>query len=150
MREYPDGLDCVWLATDRNGHLGAFVTGGSGPIPVSATSDSSFPIEDIEAAVCELPQISETRLLVQMKRPDDFIDIAQRGFFVYDWRDVHRTTHDSTHVYEPVAVPLNPITLDALPESIRRLAVDATLRDSAFVEEQALDVMAMLECLSAD
>ncbi|MBS0372852.1 MAG: hypothetical protein JSS57_27060 [Proteobacteria bacterium] len=140
MREYPDGLDCVWLATDRNGHLGAFVTGGSGPIPVSATSDSSFPIEDIEAAVCELPQISETRLLVQMRRPDYFIDIAQRGFFVYDWRDV----------YEPVAVPLNPITLDALPESIRRLAVDATLRDSAFVEEQALDVMAMLECLSAD
>ncbi len=111
-------------------------------------SDASFPIEDVEAAVCELPHVSEIRLLVQMKRPDDFIEIARRGFFVYDWGDIHRTAYESTHSYEPVAVPLNPITLEVLPESIQRLAVNATLPD-VFVEEQPLDVTVMLECNNA-
>lgn len=31
--KYPDGIDCVWIATDRAGHLAAFATGGAGPIP---------------------------------------------------------------------------------------------------------------------
>lgn len=149
-REYPDGLDCVWLAADKNGHLGVFVTGGVGPIPMSALTTSSFPIEDVEAAVCELPQVSEARLLVQMKRPDDFIEMAQRGFFVYDWRDVHRTAHEATHAYESIAVPLSPIAIDALPDPLKRLVMDAILSDSAFVEEQTLNVTAALECRSAE
>ncbi|MGB4066209.1 MAG: hypothetical protein WBK19_20470 [Azonexus sp.] len=148
-REYPDGLDCLWLAADRNGHLGAFVTGGAGPIPTSALSDSSFPIEDVEAAVCELPKISEARLLVPMKRPDDFIEMARRGFFVYDWRDVHRTLRESKHTYEPIAVPLTPLKMNELPEHIRKLATVSTLPDTAFVDELALDVTAVLQCRRA-
>ena len=148
-REYPDGLDCIWLAVDGNGHLGAFVTGGAGPIPTSALSESSFPIEDVEAEVCGLPNISEARLLVPMKRPDDFIEMAQRGFFVYDWRDVHRTLHESKHAYELIAVPLTPLRVNELPDHIWKLATTATLPGLAFVEELALDVEAVLQCRRA-
>lgn len=28
---YPFGIDCVWLASDRNGHVGAFVTADGAP-----------------------------------------------------------------------------------------------------------------------
>lgn len=150
IREYPDGLDCVWLASDRNGNLGAFVTGGVGPIPISALSNSSFPIEDVEAVLCELPQVSEVQLIVPMKRPDDFIGMARCGFFVYDWRDVHRTAHESTHTYELVAAPLNPITTTMLPEHLKRIIMNTRLPNFAFIEERVLDIAAVLECRSAD
>ena len=105
MRAYPDGLDCVWLGVDRNGNLGAFVTAGAGSIPVSVLNDLSLPIEEIETAVCQLPRVSEVRLLFQIKRLDDFVEMAQRGFFVYDWTDIHRTAHESIHAYELMVVP---------------------------------------------
>ncbi|QDQ28068.1 hypothetical protein FNU76_17910 [Chitinimonas arctica] len=145
---YPDGLDCVWLASDRNGHLGAFVTGGIGPIPVSVLGTTLLAIEEIEGVVCELPPISEVRLLVQMKRPFDFIAMAQRGFFVYDWRDVHRTVHELTHSYEAIAFPSNPITMEMLPEPLRAVAGETLLPMLAFVDETALDIMDKLDCLS--
>ena|ERR1043166_7291195 len=94
---YPNGLDCVWLASDRTGHVEAFVTAGAGPIPVAALSGASLPIGDVEQAVCELPRISNVRLLVQMRRPDDFIEMAQRGAFTYDWHDIHRTVREFAH-----------------------------------------------------
>jgi hypothetical protein len=106
-RAYPDGLDCVWLASDRNGQLGAFVTAAVGPIPISALSGTSLPFGDVEEAICELPPVSDVRLLVQMKRSDDFIAMAQGGVFVYDWSDVHRTMRESIHAYELIAMPLN-------------------------------------------
>ena len=92
---YPTGLNSVWIAKDRNGHLGAFVTGGIGPIPDRALNRDFLAVEDIEEAVCKLPLVSDSRLLVTMKRPDAFVAIAKRGFFVYDWRDVHRTERES-------------------------------------------------------
>lgn len=143
---YPDGVDCVWVASDRNGNLGAFVTGGVGPIPLQVLTDELVSIEDIEERLCELPKVSDLRLLVSMKRPDDFICIAERGFFVYDWRDVHRTSHESTHVYEPIAVPLNPISVDALPEPLHSLAASLRFGNVAFVDETTIDVRAHVEC----
>lgn len=147
--EYPEGIDCVWLAADRKGHLGAFVTGGAGPIPKSVLSDSSAPIEDIEGVLCNMPQVSEVRLLVKMKRPDDFVEMAQRGFFVYDWRDVHRTMHESTQAYELIAMPTNPITRSFLPEPLKRVVANTTLPDLEFIEELVLDVTTKLECHNA-
>jgi hypothetical protein len=35
MLGYPDGWDVTWLAADVEGRVGAFVTGGEGPIPAA-------------------------------------------------------------------------------------------------------------------
>ncbi|GAB7530636.1 hypothetical protein PS3A_30470 [Pseudomonas sp. 3A(2025)] len=77
---YPDGLDYVWLATDRELNLGVFFTVGSGPTPVGMLHDCSFAIENMEEAIENLPIVSEARLLIQAKRPDDFYDMAKKVF----------------------------------------------------------------------
>jgi hypothetical protein len=90
---YPGQIDCVWIASDRDGHVGAFVTAGVGPIPeLALNSAEPLLVEDIEEAILKLPKVSDCRLLVSIPRPDSFIDMAERGLFVYDWSDVHRTT----------------------------------------------------------
>lgn len=145
---YPYGIDCVWIASDRNGHLGAFVTAGVGPIPVQALKSDLFDIRDVEEAVCHLPQVSKASLLISIKRPDDFIAMAERGFFVYDWRDAHRSVGESKNAYEPVAVPLNPISTSALPESLANLVENVTLRNWDFIGGKSLDICAQMECCS--
>lgn len=145
-RPYPDGIDCVWLAVDRDGHLGAFVTGGEGPIPLQALNSAHSPVEEIEERIYDLPRVSDARLLVEMKRPDDFVAIAERGFFVYDWTDVQRTMRESVHAYELVAVPVNPITIDAVPDEIVGLVAGLGLDNATFVNGGRLDVCAYLSC----
>lgn len=143
---YPDGIDCVWIASDGNGHVGAFVTAGEGPIPVQALRNEQIDIKDVEEAVCQLPQVTSARLLVQIKRPDDFIAMAERGLFVYDWRDVHRPVRKSKDAYEPVAVPLTPITSDALPETLAILAANVVLHNWEFIAGEPLDICSLMEC----
>lgn len=145
-RPYPDGIDCVWLASDRAGHLGAFVTGGVGPIPIQALTCEDAPVENIEELVCDLPNASTARLLVSIKRPDDFIELAERGVFVYDWSDVHRTARESIHAYEPVAAPVNPITVDMLPVELANVAKALKFGDISFTDGQPLDVRAHMKC----
>ncbi len=139
-RSYPDGVDCVWLAADRDGYLGVFVTGGSGPIPVQALNSEHGPVEDIEERIFDLPRVSDAKLLVAVKRPDDFIALAERGLFVYDWSDVNRTARESIHAYEPVAAPVSPIKVDALPDEIAALLEGLRLENVAFAEGQLLDI----------
>lgn len=145
-RPYPDGVDCVWLAADRDGHLGAFVTGGVGPIPVQALNSEYASINETEERICELPRVSSAQLLVVVKRPDDFIALAERGVFVYDWSDVHRPACESIHAYEPVAAPTKPITVDALPDEIAALVEGIRLERIAFADGQALDIRAHMNC----
>src|SRR5215472_14947016 len=91
---YPINLDCVWIASDRDEHCAAFVTAGVGPIPALVLNNTakSVLIESIWEAILRLPKVSTCRLLVSVPRPDSFIAMAERGLFVYDWSDVHRTT----------------------------------------------------------
>jgi hypothetical protein len=145
-RPYQDGIDCVWLASDRDGHLGAFATGGIGPIPVQALDCEGPPVEDIEGLVCDLPDVSAARLLVSIKRPDDFIELAKRGLFVYDWSDVHRTTRESIHAYELIVTPVNPITVDLLPDEVANIAKALKFGDVAFADGQPLDVYMHMKC----
>jgi len=149
-RTYPDGIDCVWIASDRNGNLGAFVTGGVGPIPVLVLNSEWATVENVEEVVCQLPKVSEVRLLVSMKRPDDFIAMAERGFFVYDWRDVHRTARESTYTYELIAVPLNPIGSNKLPMPLAGLVTEVRLDEVVFTEAASLDVSVQIECCNPE
>jgi hypothetical protein len=147
---YPQGLDCIWLASDREGHVGAFITAGVGPIPVEALSSVYMPFEDIEGRLCQLPPVSQAQLLDSVKRPDDLINLAERGVFVYDWTDIHRTAREDLRVYEPVAVPTKPITVSSLPSDLAALAKVLRLADVVFAAGEAVDIRAHLSCAEAE
>ena len=147
-RAYPDGVDCVWIGSDSDGHLGAFVTGGVAPIPIRALNSDVLPVEEAEKAVCQLPSISETQLLVSMKRPDDYVAIAERGFFVYDWCDVERTERESTKSYEQLVVPLSPIRSHELPEPLAQLVAHVRFSGLVFSEAKSVNVLEQFECYS--
>jgi len=142
-------MDCVWLASDRNGHVGAFITAGVGPIPAEALSSVYMPIEDVEGRLCQLPPVSQVQLLVSVKRPDDFIDLAERGVFVYDWTDINRTAHEALSAYEPVAAPTKPIIASSLPSDLAILVKILKLADVVFAAGEAVDIRAYFSCAEA-
>lgn len=145
-RPYPNGIDCLWVASDRNGHLAAFVTGGEGPIPIKLLLEDGIRVESIGQRVSEVPVSSAAKMLVQVKFPDDFMDLAKRGVFVYDWTDVHRISSECRGVYEPVAVPLSPISHNILPAALMNIAKIVMFTDVAFSDSQPLDVRKHEKC----
>lgn len=142
----PEGIDCVWLASDREGRLGVFITAGIGPIPLLALDYLSIPIVEIESRLYQLPRASQAKLLVSVKRPDDFIDLAERGMFVYDWTDIGRTHRESLKVYEAVAVPVVPATIESLPSDLAALARSLHIQGLSFEESNQIDVRTHLRC----
>jgi hypothetical protein len=143
-RPYPDGLDCCWLASDRIGQLGAFATGGSGPIPAPALL-APYQLDEIEGKLLELPKASDIDLRVRMPRPDRFVALAERGLFVYDWSDVHRTEQYAEE-YELMALPYRPITLDLLPEHLAENARAIRFSTVSFASAWRVDVRAHVAC----
>jgi hypothetical protein len=147
-QEYPEGIDCVWLGADRDGRIAAFVTGGAGPIPISVLDATHPPVESIEARVSQLKPVTLAHLLVELKRADDYIELAQRGIFAYDWTDVQRTKKDSLRAYELIAIPESPISAGDLPTDIIGLLAGVSLGVS-FAEERRLDVSRYVACREA-
>lgn len=143
---YPDGIDCVWLASDRDGHLGAFITAGEGPIPAVALDAHDLPVQTVETRLLELPVVAQALLLVSVTRPDSYVELAERGLFVYDWTDVHRPTREEWNRYELVAAPSAPIAARGLPPNLQALAATIRLENVAFAGREAVDVRAHLAC----
>jgi hypothetical protein len=129
------GLDCAWLATDDMDQIAVFTTAGEGPIPTAALAS----VESAEELIATLPETTQYELLVQLARPDDFIAFASRGFFAYDWFDIHRTNKESTNCYDLLAKPLRPITLSELPVSLQELA-SATRISGVTFGQQSLPI----------
>jgi hypothetical protein len=142
---YPDDFDLAWLASDRDGRVAAFVTGGAGPIPRKAFEPGRIPVEDLEERIHALPRSSGARVLVDIPRPDGFVALAKLGLYVYDWSDAHRTSA-LVRAYEPVAIPLRPVRLDAIGEELAALFRGISL-DLAFSDGGLVDVAAQLPCL---
>lgn len=111
-------FDVGWIASDAIGQVALFTTAGSGPIP-----DSALPsIENSEEWVLSLPELSDVDLVTSMSDANAFVAFAKRGFFAYDWSDVHRTARQALNGYELQNRPLNPLTLFDLPTPLRALA----------------------------
>lgn len=146
MQAYPEGLDCVWLAVDRNRDVGAFITAGVGPIPTPALGNYGLLLPDIEDALHGLPEVTTTELLVTVKRPDSFVELAERGLYVFDWSDVERSSAKQTGLYEPVAIPTNPIRADALPASLLRTAMQVQLDAVLFADQRGVRVSDHATC----
>ena len=95
-----------------------------------------------------LPRASACRLLASVPRPDSFVAIAERGFFVYDWSDVHRTTASLIDAYEPMACPVRPVSLDELPESLRSHAASVRYSAGEFSDCEYFKATKYFDCVS--
>ncbi|WP_175958541.1 hypothetical protein [Burkholderia sp. BCC0405] len=151
MRSYPEGVDCVWLASDCEGNIGAFITAGCGPIPEVTFDFERINIDDIEGRLCELPIVSRAQLLVSVKRPDDFVDLAERGLFVFDWTDIERSEQSALRAYELVAIPTNPISDISLlyAPDLAELAKAVSLEEMNFSSQKVVDISSYVSCIEA-
>ena len=120
--------DVGWVATDALGQVALFTTGGPGPVP-----DSALPsVENSEEFVLSLPEVSEVDRANTRAGANAFVEFAKRGFFAYDWSDVHRDSGQALRGYELQYRPLNPRTLFDLPAPSRVLAEVTRLSDVTF------------------
>jgi hypothetical protein len=103
------------------------------------------PVEEIEGLLLELPATTSSRLIVPLKRPDDFLELARRGFFAYDWSDVHRTRSEKIGKYVQIAIPEIPLLLAELPSEITDLAEGIEL-NVTFLDEPLVDVAKDMQC----
>ena len=143
-RPYPEGIDCCWLASDRDGHLGVFVTSGRGPIPVQALLET-YPLDAVEEQILALPKASDIELRVRMPRPSRFAAFAERGFFAFDWSDVHRT-EAYIDEYEVMALPYRPLTLDLMPADLADAARSVRFIRLAFASAWRVNVRSQMAC----
>ncbi|MCA1196397.1 hypothetical protein K9B35_00310 [Sphingomonas sp. R647] len=118
--EYPTQIDCAWLATDACGRLAAMITAGEGPIP-AAVLESRIDVTDIEGKLLDLPIMGDAMDVANVPNPSSFIDLSRRGFYVYDWTDVHRPSSQALGAYELVASPSVSIRLEDLPADLQEL-----------------------------
>lgn len=115
------GIDCVWIASDSVGQIAALVTAGVGPVPAGVLG-GTVDLFDIEDRLLELPVVGDGSGVAGNGDISSFLDLARRGFFVFDWMDVHRIARDSVHAYGLIAAPTVPASITALPTDLRALA----------------------------
>jgi hypothetical protein len=130
MYSQPDlqGIDAAWIAVDTHGHVAVFITAGKGPLP-----DSALPsTQDAETEVLGLPEISDFELLAEVPRPNDFVAIAKRGIFAYDWVAAHDRRKEVPAHYALQAKPNRPVALADLPPSLQALAASTLLSEVSF------------------
>jgi hypothetical protein len=120
--DYPHEIDLVWLAFDDTGRLAAMTTGGTGPVPAKVLASGDDDVFALEEALLGLPSISAASVHVQAPDPRSFKALSERGLFVYDWTDVHRSLANAGGAYEIVASPSLVLSLSDLPNDLRRLA----------------------------
>jgi hypothetical protein len=104
--------------------------------------------EELEERLDKLPIVSEFKLWIELKRPDDFVGFARRGMYAFDWQDVHRTVVRETRKYEIVASPLVPIAVTDLPDDIAELARQTKLSDVSLANDKQIDVQDIIDCLT--
>ncbi len=144
LMNYPDDIDVVWLACDRDGQVAAFVTGGCAPIPRAVLETPGW--DEAESSCIGLTELCDAQSLLRNGDPGSFLSIARRGLHVYDWQDVHRVRSDESHAYELVAKPDAPCHFEDLPEPLARLALTFRFDASAFAQSPAIDPRTVAPC----
>jgi hypothetical protein len=119
--DYPQQIDLAWLAVDENGRLATMITGGEGPIPAHVLANDDDDVFGVEQALLGLPVVGAASIHVQVPNPSSFKALSERGLFVYDWTDIHRS-QGAVSAYELVASPAVGLGLADLPSDLRRLA----------------------------
>lgn len=129
---YPSRIECVWVAVDQAGMLGAFLTAGEGGIPFNAIQSTIINFIELEEKILQLPISSLTHLTISVPSPNHFIAIAERGFFVYDSTDPNR--------YELVCIPKTPLNLKQLPHQYMTYLQTLKLKHSLFQSATKINI----------
>jgi hypothetical protein len=95
-----------WVASDADGLVGYFSTGGAGPIP-KKTLDDADALSDILEQLLVLPVVSSATAVGNILNPPDWIEVGRRGIFAYDWDRME-------NVYRLIALPVAPIRVGAI------------------------------------
>lgn len=90
---------------------------------------------------------SDASLLVSLPCHEDFVRLARRGLFAYDWQDVHRTRGFSWK-YEMIARPESPIQLDQMPQEMQELLRNTRFGSIRYSDCLTVDVQRDLDCVS--
>ncbi len=133
-RELP-GMEFDWLASDEAGQLAQMLSSGTGRVPEVALSSEEtlfalhlfldeLPIRE----PLSVPEGSFQALLAQPQR---------RGLYVYDADAEGTDSTGRTGDYALVAAPVQPLTLEQVPEEFRAVIVRIS---GQFREEGAVRV----------
>ncbi|WP_237151651.1 hypothetical protein [Oryzibacter oryziterrae] len=112
-RDY-SGIDCLWLGVDKNGHVAAFITAGAGPIPTAALDDVKFDPQRAEEEICSLPKHTQAETISDKGDNSSFLELAERGLFIYDWTDIYKAISKQAGKYELVARPFAPQNIETI------------------------------------
>jgi hypothetical protein len=130
-----DGLDLVWIGVDKAARVAAFVTAGSGYVPSTALDG----IANVEMLVLEQPTTSECRLSIDVPKPDSYVALVERGYYVFDW--AHPGERDS--FYDLAARPTTPIDIAELPLELRYIAERTRISSVLFADCELLEVASL-------
>ena len=129
---YPAGIDAAWIGRDEDGRVALFITAGEAPIPEIALAQFDNALWP-EERIAELPRLGGWKIHVTYPKMDSVLVPAERGLFVFDWSDVHRSKAERLDAYELVTSPEREVRIDrkgsivgVCPENIPVVAGDFT------------------------
>lgn len=129
-REAFEGGEFDWFAVDAAGHVGHFSTAGYGPVPLPVLDRLDRAQEDALWSLGErllgLPVIGQATGHLP-GRIDDWLELARRGLFGFDWK------HWSGP-YLRAAVPSVPVGVADLPAELQALVRLVVLPGVRFAE----------------
>jgi hypothetical protein len=124
IREGAYSQEFDWLAIDNKGQLGIFTATMNAPIPNKVKS-SFENYENLRQRIESTPKT--TSAIVETREKGNFGDwiaYAGKGFFAFDFQDIHRT--DKKNQYDLIARPARPLTVDEL--QLPSLLADSLVR----------------------
>jgi hypothetical protein len=153
-KDEQEGADFDWFAVDSQRHIGHFTTAGFKYLPRSVSDseedlryltdyfDSRAPIRGFHRV--DAQSISEFK---EWKGDEhegrylaSFVSMADKGLYSYD---INTYVRPGTPYFR-VAVPLCPITLNELPDDVRRIVQRTVLRCVSFENCSRIDYQSTL------
>jgi len=100
------------------------------PIPRLVLSTDYGDMLDLDDWLSELPIISEVLVPEKHASLNEWINFARRGFFAFDWSDVH--FGKKLFGYERIAAPTRPLHVSELRGFLQNCATVATIPEADF------------------
>jgi hypothetical protein len=130
--EYPDGIDCFWIGSDSIGNVGVFIIAGMAPVPSQVLSAEYGDMLELEEQLLQLPIISEVQHPGEDRSFSDLPELAERGFFIFDWSDIHRARSEKIRGYERMTAPTRPLNVNELDGFLHNCVVLACIPEPDF------------------
>jgi hypothetical protein len=113
--------DWDWFAIDEKGHIAHFASSGSGGVPQIITEDVDGGQTQTAAYLSAALPVTQIRVL-HAPYPDmsDFIYMAERGLFSYDFISKDNQPWTQEGIYRQLVRPVMPIFWKNLPVTLQR------------------------------